>query len=175
MTIPPALQRFIPADRLCELGPGQPNEAIVAELEQLDLNQAATPLKIRDRDMAACCLSGLWLLHDHLDRSHAISQEIHSATGSYWHGIMHRREPDASNAAYWFRRVGEHPIFKPLAQDAQNLGLLMATERWNPFDFIDACENNRGTGSEHEMRLRKVQQREWELLFEWCWRKAVGG
>ena len=44
--------------------------------------------------MAACCLCGLWLLHDFLDESHSLSQEITTDTGSYWHGIMHRREPD---------------------------------------------------------------------------------
>ncbi len=33
--------------------------------------------------------TGLWLYVDDLERSHAISQGIESATGSYWHAIMH--------------------------------------------------------------------------------------
>ena len=48
--------------------------------------------------------SGLLLWNDALDESHTISQELGNQTGSYWHGIMHRREPDYSNSKYWFGR-----------------------------------------------------------------------
>ena len=47
--------------------------------------------------MASACLAGLWLYHDYLDESHAVSQSIHTPAGSYWHGLMHRREPDFAN------------------------------------------------------------------------------
>ena len=49
--------------------------------------------------------SALWLYVDELDRSHTISQGIHTATGSYWHGIMHRREGDFGNSHYWFTKA----------------------------------------------------------------------
>src|SRR5689334_664586 len=61
-------------------------------------------------DLAA----GLWLYVDDLDRSHTISQGIHSPTGSLWHGIMHRREGDFSNSLYWMRRAESHPLFTTL-------------------------------------------------------------
>src|SRR2546421_1194544 len=35
--------------------------------------------------------SALWLYVDDLNRSHTVSQGIDNPTGSYWHGIMHRR------------------------------------------------------------------------------------
>lgn len=50
-------------------------------------------------------LSGLWLLAGELDRSHTLSQSIETATGAYWHGMMHRREENFWNSKYWLRFV----------------------------------------------------------------------
>ena len=69
--------------------------------------------------------AGLLQVHDFWDASHDAAQQADDrgerATSAYWHGIAHRREPDASNAAYWFRRVGKHPVFIPLAEAARPL------------------------------------------------------
>src|SRR5919198_2309137 len=88
-------------------------------------------------------LSGLWLYFSCLDESHSLSQEIGTADGSFWHGIMHRQEPDASNSAYWFRRVGDHPVFPRLLEEAVHLagqhpdaGISFGS-KWDPFAFID--------------------------------------
>ena len=53
-------------------------------------------------------LAGLLQMHDYLDESHSVSQNMEgTALGDHWHGIMHRREPDYSNAKYWYRRLGK--------------------------------------------------------------------
>jgi hypothetical protein len=139
--------------------------------------------KIRDRSMADACLAGLWLYHDFLDESHTISQSIDTTTGSYGHGIMHRREPDFSNAGYWFRRVGNHPIFEPLAEAACRLTseakgvdrarVLATCSPWNPFTFIDLCESVYATpGPDHDL-CRQISLVEWQLLFDHCYRHAL--
>ncbi len=124
-------------------------------------------------------LSGLWLYFSCLDESHKLSQEIAGADGSFWHGIMHRQEPDAGNAACWFRRVRGHPVF-PLLRDAAAEIAGGAKEfrvgaEWDPFAFIDFCEEaRRRAGSAAERLAREIQRAEWQLLFDYCAR-ARGG
>ncbi|MXY48835.1 MAG: hypothetical protein F4Y38_05980 [Gemmatimonadetes bacterium] len=96
--------------RIMALDPGEENRSAKAGLEALDLDEAFAPNRISDRMMAEGCRSALWLYHDFLVTSHTISQQITTPTGSYWHGIMHRREPDYPNGKYWFGRVGAHQI-----------------------------------------------------------------
>lgn len=142
--LPASIAPLAAGDRLPELGPGSPNERVRATLAALT-PEAVVPGH-RDRDMAMACLSGLWLLHDFLDESHTISQDLHTTTGSYWHAIMHRREPDPSNSKYWFRKVGSYPVLAKLAEQAPALGYLYT----NPFDFVDMCEKVRGLGNAQE-------------------------
>src|SRR5438067_2545091 len=80
--------------------------------------------------------SDLWLYFSCYDESHTISQSIESVEGSFWHGILHRQEPDPGNAAYWFRRVGSHPVFPELQEAAAELnvaGLFPLGKTWDPF------------------------------------------
>jgi hypothetical protein len=167
--------------RLMPLGPGSPNPDVQSELKILTIEKAFASKAIRDEEMARCCLAGLWLYHDYLDESHKLSQEIETPTGSYWHGLMHRREPDYTNAKYWFRKVGAHPIFDSLTSAAKQLAstelsasrqFLAQQTAWDPFGFINLCE--KAASSDLEMLCRQIQQKEWEQLFDFCYRAAMG-
>jgi hypothetical protein len=161
--------------RLAPLGPGQPNQAVYPSLKSLELASAFAPRRIADPEMAGACLAGLWLYHDFLEESHQISQELPSPTGAYWHGLMHRREPDYANSKYWFRRVGAHPVFPALREAAAGLGGLMSGwKEWDAFSFADLCEKALREGGELEELCRQVQRIEWELLFDFCYKRAVG-
>jgi hypothetical protein len=135
--------------------------------------KAAGDLFPRSRAPEAA-LSGIWLYFSCFDESHNISQDIATVDGSYWHGILHRHEPDAGNAAYWFRRVGEHAIFPVLRDAAAEVisgftGTFRLKDRWDPFAFIDFCEDaRRQPGSERERLAREIQLAEWQLLFDYC-------
>ncbi len=197
VTYPPAFAELIAPAFLPPLGPGQPNTQYHTKL--LDLRIETAFPAVHDRDMANCCLAGVWLLHGFLDESHKISQDIDTIYGSYWHGLMHRREPDFGNAKYWFRRVGRHPVFtcSRLQHDAgfmammtsnawvdlrRELGLLPAetlnftcTPRpWDPFAFIDLCEISLEKQTYEQSLCVQIQRHEWDVLFEYCYLNAVG-
>jgi hypothetical protein len=162
---PPALAELLEALPLAPLGPGKPQPALRSKLEAV---ASAFPPGA-DRDRVAACRAGLWLAFDFLDEAHAVSQELHTPEGSYWHALMHRREPDYANSKYWFRRVGEHPVFAQLAREAARLGW----KAWDPMAFVDECERACGSGSEQERVLREVQQAEWRALFGWCFKRQT--
>jgi hypothetical protein len=178
-TYGPVITDLLSESRLAPLGPGTPNTSARKKLTALTNETVIAPHTLGDPDMASACRASLWLYHDFLDESHQISQSIETVEGSYWHGLMHRREPDYSNAAYWFRRVGKHPVFAELEQQARRLAdeesvQLKIPSPWNPFWFIDFCEACAKGGESGERFARLVQQREWELLFSYCYQRAIG-
>ncbi|HEY3836355.1 MAG TPA: hypothetical protein VGL72_07275 [Bryobacteraceae bacterium] len=113
-------------------------------------------------------MAGLYLYFSCLDEAHTVAQAVETTDGSFWHGIMHRQEPDAGNAGYWFRRVGKHTVFPDLRKAADALGY-SAGSAWDPFAFIEDCEEaRRHPKSERERLMQKVQLAEWQLLFDHC-------
>jgi hypothetical protein len=124
-------------------------------------------------------LSGLYLYFSCLDECHSLAQDINTPEGSFWHGIMHRQEPDAGNAQYWFQRVGAHPVFPALNSAAHEIvhahpetGVELPAA-WDPFRFIDLCESaRRQPGSLLEEVAMQIQRAEWQLLFDYCGQRA---
>lgn len=179
----PLVAELIADAPLNVLGPGQPVGEKRSSLECLSVEAVVAPRVPRDREAAAACCAGLWLRYDFLDESHRISQDIDTPDGSYWHGLMHRREMDFGNANYWFRRIGRHPVFSELSIEAARIAKPQATDRtvaflieqdeWDPLAFVDLCERVIGSGSKVEMLCREIQRREWDLLFDFCYRKAA--
>ena len=154
----------------------------LADLKAMTDQTVSTNRRVRMPHDAEALRAGLWLLFDYMEESHALSQNIATPSGSYWHGILHRREGDASNAKYWFVRAGEHPIFPELLSDALEIstvagaagaGLLKDLKAMNAWDaawFVERC-----TGSNAPPTIQillEIQRREWLLLFDSNFRKA---
>jgi hypothetical protein len=169
--------------RLSELDTRNPDDDILSELQSVDLASAFEPHQIHDLQSANACLSGLYLLYDHLDESHDLSQSIPTITGSFWHAIMHRREGDYWNSKYWFRQVGNHPVYPHLLGLAQLISASNNTNgetyfpqvtEWDPLRFVDFVQNATVSRSADEKIAKMIQRVEWQLLFDYSYKKACG-
>lgn len=124
--------------------------------------------------------AALWLLAGELERSHSASQSIKDRDGSYWHGIMHRREGDFSNAKYWFRQTSAHPVIprliatisQDLVQSQSTLQSLPADQLKDPTLFLDSLVDRVQQAERNHVQwkdpLQKICWWEWQLLFDHC-------
>ena len=191
-TIASIIQKLETRDPLPPLAPSAEwDSELTDQINDISLENLFDDQSIKDSTMGDALQSGLLLWNDALDASHTISQGIESGTGSYWHGIMHRREPDYSNAKYWFRRVGAHPTFPALRERA--LALLQSdstesasladyakaireTEDWDAFRFVDWCQaadGDRSTPEAVKSFLQVVQVEEIKLLLDYSYQQAL--
>ena len=146
-------------------------------------DQALLGGTIKDQNMAKAVRVGLFLSAGGWEEAHQIAQEMDTPEASYWHGIVHRREPDPGNAKYWFRRLEYHSVFEELARDTTRdqltgttaIDLIMKSGQWDPFRFIDLCTAcEEGQRPELRGELESLQQREITLLLAHCVQGALG-
>ena len=158
-------------------------------LESISVDELFQGESLKNTTFGEAIKSGLLLWNDALDESHAISQGLENQTGSYWHGIMHRREPDYSNAKYWFGRVGTHPIFPQLRERAITISketwsssdaltriaqTIETSENWDAYQFIDWCQAaENGDDADVTRFLQQVQAEEIKLLLAYSYQNAV--
>ena len=141
-----------------------PRNCASETVRELLLNASARDLFPHARDPESA-LSGLFLYFSCLTEAHELLHHFTTVDGEYWHGILHRMEGDAYNAGYWFRRVGRHPVFPALHQEAGHLGYSQGKD-WDPFAFIQFCEASAGANDDD--LAKRVQLAEWRLLFHYC-------
>lgn len=137
-----------------------------------------------DSQFGKACLAAAYLYLDHWDVAHRIAQNIPTSEGSYWHAIIHRREPDYWNSKYWFRQVDDHPVFHQLASEVPSSLLatlpdkmrqeLISNKKWDPFVFVDVCEQAAHEGKSLQKVCEQIQTIEFNLLFDYCFQRAVG-
>ncbi|MBL8813141.1 MAG: hypothetical protein JNM43_23435 [Planctomycetaceae bacterium] len=164
-------------DRLSEVGPGK-SSLRFAPLSKA-LRSVLKTLGLTDYGQK-CVEAGMLLHHDFLDESHRVSQTLEGVgnpvTADYWHGIMHRREPDAGNASYWFRRVGSHPALRTLGENLLDWLQELKTDRpilqlaestltkrqaVDPYRLIELSQSAlKNRGSETDLAVKLIQSLE---------------
>ncbi len=164
------------------------NSELTNALESTSLDELFRGESLKNTAFGSAIKSGLLLWNDALNASHNISQGLENQTGSYWHGIMHRREPDYSNSKYWFGRVGAHPIFPQLRERAIAIlketpnpsdtleGIaqaIAASEDWDAYQFIDWCQAAENGMDDVARFLQQVQVEEIKLLLAYSYQNAV--
>jgi len=119
---------------------------------------------------------GLLYALDDLAGCHEFFQNTACDLVGYWQGMMHRREADFENARYWFRRSGALPFFDTLHHKAALISADVAKQlSWDPYLFTGNCEQQRFGGELSEPELVKVQQAEFEVVFDYSWRQGKSG
>lgn len=169
------IDRILSAENLlAKLTPAEPLDwELPRRIREADDATIFGKMAITSVPHAALVRGGLFYAVDALDAGHAIFQDAHSDLGSYWHGMMHRREGDFDNARYWFRRAGAQPFFSALHAAAAEYSADMARQsNWDPYLFTGQCEQARHGAEELVEEMRRLQRAEFEVIFDYCWRKA---
>jgi hypothetical protein len=61
-----------------------------------------------------------------------------------------------------------------LAADVPPSAAFLRTQSaWDPFAFVDLCSAALVSRTECEELCLRVAKRQWELLFDWCYRQAI--
>ncbi len=127
--------------------------------------------------------AALYLCFDCFDEAHQIAQDHEGVIGNWIHAIAHRREPDAGNSKYWYRRVhAPDKVMGKIAREALELmrkipekemePLAKKMEKsgaWEPEAFVDLCDKFRGKDphSSAYKVLAALQEVEWKGLAEY--------
>jgi hypothetical protein len=129
-----------------------------------------------DPEYRALSRATVLLWHDHFEASHKIAQDIEGANGSLLHAMIHRREPDYSNARYWFRRVGpNHPSFECIVGKVKvalihgrselTITQIIPNDKWQPLGFVSLVEDfSRREDPAYDTLLRRIQAAEFHCF-----------
>lgn len=177
-----------PDGPLVHLVQGHPVSEVIQGLK------TSTPQSLLGRTVDATAgravIAGLHLAADGFEQAHEIAQDLPDDWGAWWHAILHRREPDPSNALYWYRRVRPPAsLWNDLGRQAAAIleahhvvelesltKVIRDSGHWEPIPFVNAVERGQ-QGRLHPKAvnvLADIQRLEWKIWFDHCRAAAVG-
>ncbi len=138
------------------------------------------PEKVHDRNFAKAVVSGFLIWNDCEDEAHSLAQNIPIAEGSYFHAIIHRREPDIWNSGYWFKRTGDHPVYSLIYDYVAEYSsdklkrILLLKNKWDPEVFNKIIEDAQKNGNMNDKELTEIQHAEILFLIAHSYRHSLG-
>lgn len=169
------IETLLPATHPPGLGPG-PRNGVASVTAVRD--QVAQALPQADAETIERVRALVWLWQDHSEEAHEAVQDLHDRESSWIHAILHRREPDYSNARYWFHRVGQPAAYATLGDrvkawlktsgDNSLLKEVMPNGKWDGLGMVAACEAS-DIESEDQPRIRaliQIQVLEFRMVLE---------
>jgi hypothetical protein len=161
---------------LPDLGPGPRTGTLPETTVALRLLEATRGIDLSERISDLLSAAAL-LYHDHHDPAHNLVQDRTDPDGCLVHAMLHRREPDYWNAAYWFRRLSGHPIYRALTPGAVQaahsteargvLERLTLSGDVDPLALVHECERVAERPCARSVAyLRQVQHLEFAALVE---------
>jgi hypothetical protein len=85
----------------------------------MDLTQfrASLPVAAPPEGLSTALQALWWEAKGDWDRAHELAQADEGGAGDWVHAYLHRKEGDAGNAGYWYRRAGKPASRAPLAEE----------------------------------------------------------
>ena len=173
---PDFIQRLLLHERtLDEPLPKEPTDyELVIRVREIDDTRLFGSQPLAPGAPVALVRAGLFYYHNAMDDSHKQAAKSAGDLGSYWHGMVHRREGDFENARYWMRRAGEQPVFPEMQARASDGSPHMSRQsNWDPFLFIHLCEQYKYGETEYKKELGHLQRVEFAAMFDYVWRQCV--
>jgi len=79
--------------------------------------RASLALAAPPNDLSPALQALWWEAKGDWDKAHALAQVDEGGAGDWVHAYLHRKEGDAGNAGYWYRRAGKPASRAPLDEE----------------------------------------------------------
>lgn len=167
----------------------RPNQGAKAILDQIDNAKLLGVRELKSEAMAVAVRALLYLWNGWIAECVKHAQGTEEKESLYISGFALRASGQPEQAKKLFQRLGPHPVcermlthFLQTVGSSRDLAIKRVRETaelgqaWEPFAFIDLCEQAR-TGKlspERAQLVTQLQRKEFELLFCHCYEGATG-
>ncbi|MDX2225574.1 MAG: hypothetical protein SFY92_00525 [Verrucomicrobiae bacterium] len=130
--------------------------------------------RIADPAMVHCVRAGLYYLYDDLGPARDVIKMQTDPMSCYWMAMIYRRENEVSLARQLLDRIYFNPCANAIHRRVGEKYDLYARQlNWDPYLFLNQCEQLKFGMVELEPELRDIQNIEWTVCFEYCWNQAL--